>query len=69
MPKGFSTPLNAFARRYEAGLLGETLPGYPFDANGRARVAKLAAKAPKAKRAPVAKAAPSCPHCGERLAA
>ena len=34
--------LNEFARRRLAGLIGDTLPGYPFDEYGRARVARLA---------------------------
>lgn len=41
-------PLNAFARRREAGLLGEGLAGYPFDSFGRARVAMQTLKAEKA---------------------
>lgn len=41
-------PLNAFARRREAGLLGEGLRGYPFDTYARARVAMQTLKAEKA---------------------
>jgi len=55
--------VNAFTRRRLAGLIGETLPGYPFDDYGRARVAALAKK-PARKRAV---AASTCPHCGGSL--
>jgi hypothetical protein len=52
-------PLNAFAKRRLAGLLGEGLPGYPFDSYGRERMANAKPKR-KAKRT-------ACPHCGGSL--
>lgn len=60
-------PLNAFAKRRLAGLLGKGLPGYPFDAFGRARVADAKPKTRRT-RAAITKTH-ACPHCGGKLAA